>query len=70
MSQIVDQLSTENLSVNEERYPQRILEQQGNLADRAEIEIEQEIQAKIFLVRQELAKAAGARPQDRRTFGN
>ena len=37
-----------------ELYPERIPESRGDLADQAEIEIEQEIQAQIFKVRQRL----------------
>lgn len=39
-----------------ELYPEKIPEPTGDLADRAEIEIEQEIQEQIFRVRQRLYK--------------
>ncbi len=41
-------------ATSNELYPERIPESQGDLADQAEIEIEQEIQAQIFKVRQRL----------------
>ncbi len=42
----------------EEVYPEKIPESQGDLADRANIEIEQEIEEKIFRVRQRLKETA------------
>lgn len=41
-------------SETEELYPEKIPESQGDLADQAEIEIEQEIQEQIFRIRQKL----------------
>ncbi len=42
----------------DELYPERIPESQGDLADRAEIEIEQELQEQIFRIRQKLNEKA------------
>ena len=55
-----DKKSNTNLKTNstqspvEDIYPEKIPESQGDLADRAEIEIEQEIEEQIFRVRQRL----------------
>ena len=43
-------------SETDELYPEKIPESQGDLADQAEIEIEQEIQEQIFRIRQRLNK--------------
>jgi hypothetical protein len=41
-------------STNDPVYPEQIREAQGDLADRANVEVDQEIQAAIFKVRQNL----------------
>lgn len=43
-------------SGSEEAYEEKIPESRGDLADQAEIEIEQEIQEQIFRIRQKLNK--------------
>ena len=47
-------------TASNELYPERIPESQGDIADQAEIEIEQEIQAQIFKVRQRLKEQTKA----------
>jgi hypothetical protein len=47
------------------KYPLQIPEAQGDLADRAEIEIEQEIQAAIWQSREKLLEIEAAKKVDK-----
>ncbi len=54
-------LATQAIQSNSnEIYEEKIPESRGDLADQAEIEIEQEIQEQIFRIRQKLNKGSSA----------